>query len=201
MAMVSSIKGKLAASGLIIGLGALVLISNYIDRKHTENVKQAISTLYEDRLIAEEYILRMTTGLYEVRLALNTDSNEANQTNNIKTLLTAINEEGNAYLKTKFTDAETSKSDEFFAALREFESLPMNDSEAQIAVAKKALGFLSELSAIQIEESKQIMARAESLYQTGKTSSQFVYAILIILLLVLQAFVFTSKRKTASATE
>ncbi len=47
-----TIKNKLAASGVLFSLCLLVLFSNYIDRNHTENVKNAISTLYEDRLIA-----------------------------------------------------------------------------------------------------------------------------------------------------
>jgi hypothetical protein len=52
---------------------------------------------------------------------------------------------------------------------------------------------LNELSAIQLEESKRIMDKAENLYFFGKASSQFAFAIIIIIALVLQALVYTSK--------
>lgn len=43
----------------------LVLFSNYLDRIHSENIKHSISTLYEDRLLVEEYILKMTLDVYK----------------------------------------------------------------------------------------------------------------------------------------
>jgi hypothetical protein len=55
------------------------------------------------------------------------------------------------------------------------------------------LALLDELSAIQLSESKQIMKRAEELYVTSKTSSRFALAVVIIIILVLQALVFSSK--------
>jgi len=55
------------------------------------------------------------------------------------------------------------------------------------------LALLNELSIIQLDESRQIMHHAEALYLSGKTSSEFVFAIIIIILIVLQALVFASK--------
>ncbi len=181
------------ASGILLLLCLLVLISNYIDRNHTENVKMAISTLYEDRLIAEEYILKMTSGVYQLKEVINADISDTDKNNIANNLLLAIREESNAYLKTKFTEAERKKADELLTTLDEFESIRLIDNETQLASANHALLLLNELSAIQLEESKQIMANAETLYLSGKMSSQFVFAIIIIILFVLQALVFASK--------
>lgn len=188
-----SIKNKLVASGALLLLCLLVLYSNYIDRNHTQNVKNSISTLYEDRLIAESYILKMTSGVYQIKEVLSSTSNDTNKRNSINNLLINIKESSNAYLKTKFTDAEKRKTDELIDVLKEFESAELNDAQRKLESANKALGLLSELSAIQLEESKQIMDYAETLYVSGKTSSQFVFAIIVVILLVLQALVFTSK--------
>ncbi|MDO9186379.1 MAG: MCP four helix bundle domain-containing protein [Bacteroidia bacterium] len=188
-----SIKNKLAASGALLSLCLLVLFSNYIDRDHTQNVKNSISTLYEDRLIAEGYILKMTSGVYQIKEAINADMNDANKNNTINNLLLNIKEISNAYQKTKFTDVEKKKADELLNTLRELEPPYLNNTPIKLESANKALGILNELSAIQLEESKQIMDSAETLYLSGKTSSQFVFAIIIIILLVLQALVFTSK--------
>ncbi|MES2396855.1 MAG: hypothetical protein V4549_12665 [Bacteroidota bacterium] len=188
-----SIKNKLAASGALLSLCLLVLFSNYIDRDHTQNVKNSISTLYEDRLIAEGYILKMTSGVYQIKEAINADMNDANKNNTINNLLLYIKEISNAYQKTKFTDVEKKKADGLLNTLRELEPPYLNNIQIKLASANSALIILNELSAIQLEESKQIMDSAETLYLSGKTSSQFVFAIIIIILLVLQALVFTSK--------
>ena len=59
------------ASMVLLALCLLVLLSNYLDRLHTTNVKNSISTMYEDRLIVEDYILKMTTNVYQIRELLN----------------------------------------------------------------------------------------------------------------------------------
>ena len=187
-----SIKNKLVASGALFSLCVLVLFSNYIDRTHTENVKKAISTLYEDRLIAEEFILKMTGGFYQIKEVINSDLNDVNKISSVNTLITDIVTVSNAYQKTKFTAVETSKADELLLILKEFES-SNHTIQTKLELANKALVILNELSAIQLAESKQIMAHAEELYLSGKTSSQFVFVIIIIILIVLQALVFTSK--------
>ena len=188
-----SIKNKLVASGALLSLCLLVLISNYIDRNHTRKVKNAISTLYEDRLIAEEYILKMTSGVYQVKEVLNANTNDANKITSINKILLNIREESNAYQKTKFTDIEKIKATELLATLHKFETIPLNNTQLKLESADKALAILNELSAIQLDESKQIMDNAETLYLTGKTSSQVVFALIVIILLVLQALVFASK--------
>jgi len=187
-----SIKNKLTASGALFSLCVLVLFSNYIDRTHTENVKKAISTLYEDRLIAEEFILKMTSGFYQIKEAINSDSTDVIKIKSVNNLIADVVSVSNAYQKTKFTAVETSKADELLLILKEFES-SQHTLQAKLDYSNKALVILNELSAIQLAESKQIMAHAEELYLSGKTSSQFVFVIIVIILIVLQALVFTSK--------
>lgn len=187
-----SIKNKLTASGALFSLCVLVLFSNYIDRTHTENVKKAISTLYEDRLIAEEFILKMTSGFYQIKEIINSDSTDVTKISSINNLIADIVSVSNAYQKTKFTAVETSKANELLLILKEFES-SQPTLQAKLDYSNKALVILNELSAIQLAESKQIMEHAEELYLSGKTSSQFVFVIIVIILIVLQALVFTSK--------
>jgi hypothetical protein len=67
------IKNKIIASVSLLSLCVLVLISNYIDRNHTENVKNTIGTLYEDRLIAEGYIFKMSNEVFRIKEVLQAD--------------------------------------------------------------------------------------------------------------------------------
>jgi hypothetical protein len=187
-----SIKNKMAASGALLTLCILVLFSNYKDRDHTTNVKSSISTLYEDRLIVEDYILKMTIDIYEIKNALHFSGHHNEPSaDQIAKLLSHIDGLSKAYLKTKLTKTE----DETFAALLQTlnELKSSSSQEGKLNLANQALIRLTELSAIQLEESKLIMEHAEGLYASGKTASQFAFAITLIILLVLQAIVFTSK--------
>lgn len=188
-----SIKNKSLASVVLLSLCLLVLFSNYIDRNHTENVKKSISTLYADRLIAEDYILKMTSCLYQIKEVINTDTGNINKNSRIKNLLLTIKETSNSYHKTKFTELERIKANELLNTLQEIEPTQSKNTQLKLESANKALTILNELSVIQLAESKQIMNYAERLYLSGKTSSQFVFALIIIILIVLQLLVFTSK--------
>lgn len=185
------IKNKIVASAALLTLCLLVLFSTYIDRKHTEDVKNTISTLYEDRLVAEVYILKMTRSLYEIKMLLHTES--ANKEQAIKNLFFEIISTSDAYHKTKFTALEKIKADDLLLTLGKLERASLQTVELQLQFTDQALHSLNELSAIQLSESKKIMAYAESLYRFGETSSQFIIALIIIILVVLQAIVFSSK--------
>jgi len=189
----------MAASGALFTLCVLVLFSNYQDQEHTDNVKNSISTLYEDRLVVEYYILKMTVDIYEIKQALNsTEQGHGNSAHQIAASLSHIDGLSNAYRKTKFTKTEDEKFAILLKTLNEFESSTSQDVVYKLQVANEALVLLHELSAIQLEESKLIMKHAEDLYISGKAASQFAFVITIIILIVLQALVFTSK--TLSST-
>lgn len=187
------IKNKILASVALLSLCLLVLASNYIDRKHTDDVKTTISTLYEDRLIAEVYILKMTTALYEIKEAIQIDVNALDKDKHIKNHLLEINTTTDAYLKTKFTKLETLKAKELMQILASIKTNAVKDDTLTLTQIDKALDLLNELSAIQVAESKEIMSYAEKLYLAGKNSSQFVVALIVVILIVLQAIVFSSR--------
>ena len=187
------IKNKILASAALLSLCLLVLASNYIDRKHTDDVKTTISTLYEDRLIAEVYILKMTTALYEIKEAIQIDVNALDKDKHIKNHLLEINTTTDAYLKTKFTKLETLKAKELMQILVSIKTNAVKDDTLTLTQIDTALDLLNELSAIQVAESKEIMSYAEKLYLAGKNSSQFVVALIVVILIVLQAIVFSSR--------
>lgn len=189
-----SIQNKMTASGVLLTLCALVLFSNYIDRDHTNNVKNSISTLYEDRLIVEDYILKMTIDIYEIKQALHVAGQGGEPSaGQVTALLSHIDGLSEAYLKTKFTKDEDVTFAELLSTLNKFEASASQSDEDKLGLANQALVLLNELSSIQLEESKLIMKQVEDLYISGKVASQFAFGITIVILIVLQALVFTSK--------
>lgn len=196
-----TIQNKMAASGALFTLCILVLFSNYADRKHTNNVKNSISTLYEDRLVVEGYILKMTIDIYEIKQALHlAGQHDVPSANQITALLSNIDGLSKAYQKTKLTKTEDVAFTSLLKTMEEFKSSLQNDQD-KLNLANRALVLLNELSAIQLEESKLIMKQAEELYRSGKAASQFAFAITIVILVVLQALVFASKTLPGTNTQ
>jgi hypothetical protein len=185
-------QNKMAASGVLFALCLLVLFSNYIvsnymDRHHSDHVKKSIRTLYEDRLLPEEYILKMTHDVYQIKEALSAPESDSAH-NRITASLSDIRVLCNAYLKTKLTESENTKFAELLKTVDELESSPLPKMETN---ANKALALLSELSTIQLNESKRIMDHSEILSLSGNTPFKFYSIIAIIILLILQALVLT----------
>lgn len=188
-----SIKNKLLASIVLLALCLLVLLSNYLDRIHTQNVKSSISTMYEDRLVAEDYILKMTSNIYQIREILNADLNNTSKSNAIKKIIENFNYTYNAYSKTKLTKLEKATTVELTNYFKKMEQKVLSQNFQPTVYTEKALLSLTKLSNIQLDESKSIMKKVESQYATIKSSSQFAFAIIIIILFVLQIMVFSGE--------
>jgi hypothetical protein len=187
-----SIKNKLGASIVLLALCLLVLLSNYLDRLHTENVKNSISTMYEDRLIVEELILKMTRNIYQIREILNTEDHEV-KVNTFKKLTVDIKATYNIFIKTKLTKNEKITADELITQIQGLEQSLFSTNNLPSIYTDKILSSLNKLSQIQLSESKLIMKQVEAQYATIKASSQFALAIIIIILLVLQVMVFSGE--------
>ena len=186
-----SIKNKLMASMVLLALCLLVLLSNYLDRLHTTNVKNSISTMYEDRLIVEDYILKMTTNVYQIRELLNSDIESSQKDIAVSNLTLDFKNIFIIYSKTRLTKTEKATAVELIDNFRKLERILLNNKNVPVIYTDKILSNLNKLSAIQLNESKLIMEQVESQYATIKTSSQFAFAIIIIILMVLQVLVFS----------
>ena len=193
MKWIYSIKNKLMASGVLFLLCLLVLLSHYLDRIHTQNVTNSISTLYEDRLIAEDYILKMTTKVYQIREVLHKDDQSTSKGSTIDGLLRDFNYWYEAYKRTRLTKSEEKSASALISHVKDLEQEFSGNNFAPSDYTEKALVSLNRLSNVQLAESKLIMKNAESEYANIKASAQFAFAIIIVILLVLQALVFASK--------
>ncbi len=186
------IRNKLAASGVLLGLCLLVLLNNYLERSYAQNVKDSISTLYKDRLIAEDYILKMTRNVYEIRQILGSDAPSAKKSAQIGAQLALFTQTYDAYVKTKFTQAETNALNGLMGTVRQFETAFLQSGYMPSELTERALFYLDKLATVQLEESKSIMEQVESQHASIKATSQFAFAIIIIILIVLQIIVFSS---------
>jgi len=192
MRWTNSIKNKLTASIVLLALCLLVLLSNYLDRLHTRNVKDSISTMYEDRLIVEEYILKMTRSIYQIREIQNTEDRDI-QKSTFEKLTGDVKATYTIFIKTRLTKKEKSTAEQLMNEIKALEQIVLNDGTVLFTPTDKILLLLNKLSDIQLEESKLIMKQVEAQYATIKASSQFAFAIIIVILIVLQLMVLSGE--------
>lgn len=187
-----SLKNKLTASIVLLALCLLVLLSNYLDRLHTENVKNSISTMYEDRLIVEEYIFKMTQNTYQIREALNTATVD-NDEKIVKKFTDNIKNTFDSFSKTRLTEKEKLTADELKLQISELNKILLSNNKVSLKYTDEILNTLNQLSEIQLDESKLIMKQVEDQYASIKASSEFAFAIIIVILIVLQILVFSGE--------
>lgn len=187
-----SLKNKLTASIVLLALCLLVLLSNYLDRLHTENVKNSISTMYEDRLIVEEYIFKMTQNTYQIREALNTATVD-NDEKIVKKFTDNIKNTFDSFSKTRLTEKEKLTADELKLQISELNKILLSNNKVSLKYTDEILNTLNKLSEIQLDESKLIMKQVEDQYASIKASSEFAFAIIIVILIVLQILVFSGE--------
>ena len=187
-----SIKNKLVASIVLIALCLLVLLSNYLDQLHTENVKNSISTMYDDRLVVENYILKMTQNTYEIREILQ-DNEKPDLTNAMVNLTKEFNTTFAIFSKTKLTKIEKETADELIGNFKKLEDVISRGQNVPFIQTDSILASLTKLSVIQLDESKLIMQQVESQYAAIKVTSQFAFALIIVILIVLQILVFSGE--------
>lgn len=188
-----SIRNKLIASLALLVLCLLVLISNYNDREHTREVKETINTMYKDRLMAESYIMNLTVYMYALKEAYALEENTGIKNELIqKEIFNKISTTSKLYDQTVFTKDESIK----YGLYNDYLSKLQTDTNINIIqkkdVLNNALTVLSELSSIQLDESKRIIKKTEQLYESGKLTSDFAIVVIIVLLIVLQALVFAA---------
>ena len=193
MHWIQSVKNKLVASIILLTLCVLVLLSNYLDRIHSENIKHSISTLYEDRLLVEEYILKMTHDVYKIREHIIENKHLNKNDNTITSLSKKFHVTYIDYSKTKLTDLEKLTLNKLDLNFKEFKEALDNEQTNLLQHTNVILNTLNTLSKIQLDESLVVMKQVESQYAVIKTSSQFVFGIVILILIVLQILVFSGK--------
>ncbi len=165
-------KLKLIAALLLVFL--LVLATNMMDNHHFEVVKGTLKTVYEDRLVAKNYIFKMSTQLNKKQLAL-----LKGDENDISRVLTSANDSlrilVDLYSGTRLTPREASLLNEFSDHITDLakvedqwqsmDETSMRDISKQYQDIENILVSLSEIQLIegkrQIEYSNRAIANSD----------------------------------------
>ncbi len=190
-----SFQHKLTASLVLFMVIVLVMFTNMRERTHASQINEAISTIYNDRLMVESYIFQFAEHLHQVIDVLDnpelSDKDKQGQAVEPVLKMKTLN---HAYSETRLTPDEE-------VAFRKF-TLLSHCIENHIAsgrfddgkkVSRKALLVLNQLSAIQVKEAKLQLTHAQKLFSSTNLTARFEMGVLIIAALLIQALVFASR--------
>lgn len=189
------IQHKMTASLLLTGILVLVFLNNLSERRNTEKISNAISTIYKDRLIVESYIFHYADNLQRISDIIDDDRLFLPEKRyHIDLLLPNLQELHEAYRKTVLTKSEAIGF-EFFAL--HTSQIGQLSSVGDILGTRKhtdqALDILHYLSSIQIAVATQEMSHIKRLFSSSTLTSQLEIAMLIIIGAIVQALIFASR--------
>ena len=205
--MAISYKKRKITGFLIIGVLVVMLYGkNLLERQSFRSVSSTLSDVYEDRLLVESYIFKISEKLFTIQklvdhCTINFDYSKA---------VLEISKEEQEILKlvsafeaTQLTEQEATLLADFKRIIEKDLSIKSyqllyNDStgvnEAQVKVydqkIARAQQDLEKLSAIQLEEGGKLVSKAKTLINRSQIWAQFELALLLIFILVIYIYIF-----------
>ncbi|WP_026967851.1 hypothetical protein [Algoriphagus terrigena] len=187
-----SIPRKTGTALLLLTVLVLVLANNLRDRSNSERLKTAFESIYEDRLMVESYILRLSEELHQIQEIL--ENPVVRQTENLQRKLSEIEQINLLYLNTELTKAEEMHFEHFEKLTWELDKALLDGKiEGANSKIEEALMDLRLLSEIQISEGQSLLTQSQQLFKSSSISSQFEICLVIILGLMVQGILFASK--------
>ena len=191
------IPNKLATALMLMGVLLLVFFNNLKERSNSTKLETAFESIYEDRLMAESYILRFSANLHQIQDVL--DNQSVLTQSEMKEKLAEIEELNLLYLDTELTKTEETYFVHFEKLTREL-SKALSEGKLETATAKirDAHKDLHALSEIQVTEAQVLLTQTRRIFSAGSASSQFEIGVIIIIALMVQAILFASKTLQSS---
>jgi hypothetical protein len=182
----------------------LVIVTNMIDKSHFSELQESFISIYEDRLMVENYIYKMAGYLEDKKILF--DSSQIQRVSVLKIngiLNDSIQQLIADYEETKFTEAESLYFSRFksgFERLLKLEGnylIKMSESTdpPEIILEKyRTLSFnLDKLSEIQLSESRRMLDNSLKIIDSSNLTSRIEIVILIVIGLIVQALIFASR--------
>lgn len=186
------IKHKMAAAALLGIVIALVIFNNISEQKNSDELHETFSSLYEDRLLAESYILSMYGDLHEID-ELSEQQPPASMREQTA-VLNKIDHTIELYRATQLTAQEEIEFNAFVYLIgRVTADVHNGNYEASRISVSESLRRLSALSEIQVAEGTRLNNNSQRIHSEHSTSAQFELAMLVVIGVLIQALIFTTK--------
>lgn len=187
-----AIPHKFTTSILLLTVILIVFLNNLQERRNSSELRIAFDSIYQDRLLAESYILQLSSILHEIDEWIKTPKtpNTAQPT----TQLQKIDALNLLYRDTQLTQKEAEYFTHFTALTQQLKNeLKTENIENTKKIINSALLDLRSLSVIQVTEAEMIMSKTDRMLTISSISSHIEMGIIIAIGLMIQALLFTSK--------
>ncbi|MBN8651724.1 MAG: MCP four helix bundle domain-containing protein [Cytophagales bacterium] len=198
-----AVQQKMRVALLLAVILLLVFLKSLVDRHNVSELGDSFSSIYEDRLVVESYIYKLSDHLYQKQLLMEQCSQGDRQmlasriAHHNQAIFRLIQE----YEKTRLTTQELTFFERFKKNMKEMVALEdqflnsQNTAEATMLDVQfvTATQNLNQLSSIQVEEGKNMTNQSQRIITSSTMLTQFELAMLIVIGLIIQALIFASK--------
>jgi len=185
----------------------MLLMTNFLSKRHFSKLQGSFTSVYEDRLLVEIHIYKITTFLNEKDILLHEyfENRGRLEHTRFSSLNDSIEAHIMAYEKTVFTAEEAEVFKKFKRNLTQLSAQEHAILSQEISTENYDLllnankyhamlsSNLSQLSNIQREEGQRLLNQSKQLMASNKVTLQFELVILIVIGLIVQALIFSSK--------
>ena len=179
----------------------LILATNLVDRRHFETAQEALTSVYEDRVVAQHYIFELSTIVYQKEQQfIENNTNKWSVENDAR-----IEELIEQFAGTKLTTSERRQFESLKEHLTTLERIELKYRENSInnnthvipEIFKHIKNDLNDLAETQILESKSKMFLAQKSLNTTNLLSNLELGLLIIVGIAIQFVIFYRIKKTS----
>lgn len=200
-------KFKIAMALTVVIL--LVLITSMINKNHFTKLQESFTSVYEDRLLVENYIYKLSRELNKKRMAIYNRSEESNEANRSDQRIDVLISN---FQNTTLTTEESTVLEDFVEKIKvlrqielEYKNSTSDQHDALYTAYEEQFDMLSadllRLSEIQLEEGKKLMETSTSIVTNSHLYSQLEIILVIGIGLVIQALIFASKSLRPKLTQ
>lgn len=173
----------------------LIVATNLIDRDNFAQVRDAIVTIYEDRLVANDLIFDMSESIHQKHIAvIKMDTTFLHGKN--QGLNSTLQELIDRYETTKLTSNEQKAFDRLKTDFSELQALEMSNdlatTEERLTIIEKINsleGGLEQLSKIQLDEGRRQMKIGKGAMNSVELFTQMELYLLLSLAIVIQVII------------
>ncbi|WP_425391100.1 MCP four helix bundle domain-containing protein [Ekhidna sp.] len=201
-----SLAQRIRAGAALAVVFLLIIATNLIDKNHFRIVKENLTTVYEDRLLAKNYLYRISRNIQQKKEIL-----QSAEANNLKELHHAINDSIDIlidkFASTKLTERESirfTSLQENIRELKKFENAYVSDEsiapEAPISTNSEqyfqaVFQDLDALFKIQLEESSRVISSSNQTIQSSDLITKLEIGALIVIGILIQLLIFLKPSK------
>lgn len=195
MTVISKIRW--VASILLVFL--IVLITNLVDRDNFNKLSDSVTTIYEDRIVANDLIFEMSRIIHAKQIAVVTGDttffqNENDALNRETDILT------NSYRQTKLTEKEKLVFDQLQDELKTLQQQEQEYGASRITDLRKSLdninGHLYDLAKIQLHEGRRQVYISDRARDTVDLFTRGEIIFLIIMGILIQIIILYKPKET-----